>query len=90
VIATRVGGLPEVVADGEAGLLYEVGDTAAMAAGALRLLRDEPARRRMAEAGRRRAITRFDRDEVVERYRALYRATLASAASRGELARART
>jgi L-malate glycosyltransferase len=90
VIATRVGGLPEVVPDGEVGLLYEVGDTAGMAAGALGLLRDEPARRRMAEAGRRWATTRFDRDEIVERYRALYRATLARAGRERELVRSRT
>ena len=86
VIATRVGGLPEVVPDREAGLLYEVGDVAGMSAGALGLLRDEAAHRRMAVAGRRWAIANFDRDEVVERYRALYRATLAHAGSRRELA----
>jgi glycosyltransferase involved in cell wall biosynthesis len=86
VIATRVGGLPEVVPDREAGLLYEVGDVEGMSVGALGLLRDEGARRRMAAAGRRWATANFDRDEVVERYRALYRATLAQAGSRGVLA----
>jgi hypothetical protein len=40
----------------------------------------------MAAAGRRWATANFDRDEVVERYRALYRATLAQAGSRGVLA----
>jgi N-acetyl-alpha-D-glucosaminyl L-malate synthase BshA len=85
VIATRVGGLPEVVPDREAGLLYEVGDVAGMAAGALALLRDESARLRMAAAGRLWATAEFDRDEVVERYRALYRVTLDRAGSRREL-----
>jgi hypothetical protein len=48
-----------------------------MATGALALLRDEATRSSMAAAGRRWATVSFDRDEVVERYRALYRATLA-------------
>jgi N-acetyl-alpha-D-glucosaminyl L-malate synthase BshA len=87
VIATRVGGLPEVVPDGEAGLLFAVGDTAGMAAGALRLLRDEAERRRMSEAGRRWAISRFDREAIVERYRALYRETLVRSRAGEELAR---
>jgi N-acetyl-alpha-D-glucosaminyl L-malate synthase BshA len=85
VIATRVGGLPEVVPDGKAGLLYAVGDVAGMAAGALALLRDEDRRRRMAAAGRSWAVASFDRDDVVERYRALYRATLARAGTAREL-----
>ena len=53
---------------------------------ALGLLRDEAARRRMAVAGRRWATANFDRDEIVESYRALYRATLGLAGSRRELA----
>jgi N-acetyl-alpha-D-glucosaminyl L-malate synthase BshA len=89
VIATRVGGLPEVVPDGEAGLLYEVGDVAGMTAGALGLLRDEDRRRRLGAAGREWAVASFDRAEVVERYHALYLATLARSASRRELARPR-
>ncbi|MBS3967691.1 MAG: N-acetyl-alpha-D-glucosaminyl L-malate synthase BshA, partial [Truepera sp.] len=38
VIATRIGGIPEVVSDQETGLLFDVGDVAGMAQGALRLL----------------------------------------------------
>jgi N-acetyl-alpha-D-glucosaminyl L-malate synthase BshA len=76
VIATAVGGLPEVVKDGETGCLFPVGDVDAMAAAAVRLLRDEPRRRAMGEAGRRRAVEEFSQDGVVARYRAIYERVL--------------
>ena len=52
VIATTIGGLPEVVTDGEAGRLFPVGEVRGMAAEAVRLLTDEPARQAMGDAGR--------------------------------------
>jgi L-malate glycosyltransferase len=79
VIATRAGGLPEVIADGECGLLYPVGDVAGMTEGAARLLSDEPLRRSFGEAGRRRALERFAVDEVVAQYRGVYEGVLAAA-----------
>jgi N-acetyl-alpha-D-glucosaminyl L-malate synthase BshA len=72
VIATRVGGLPEVVIDGECGFLFPVGEVEAMAQAASRLLADPQRRRAMGEAGRRRAVETFGQDAVVSRYRALY------------------
>jgi len=72
VIASRVGGLPEVIRDGENGYLRPVGDVDGMAEAALSLLRDEERRRAFGVAGRRWAETRFSRREVVARYRALY------------------
>jgi N-acetyl-alpha-D-glucosaminyl L-malate synthase BshA len=77
VIATRVGGLPEVVRDGESGFLLPVGDVYGMAAAALRLLRDNGLRRSFGAAGRRRAVEEFAQDKVVARYRRLYERTLA-------------
>jgi glycosyltransferase involved in cell wall biosynthesis len=50
VIATRVGGVPEVVADGVNGLLVEPGDPRALAAALRRFFADEELRRRLAEA----------------------------------------
>lgn len=79
VVATRTGGLPEVVIDGENGFLLPVGDVYGMAAAALRLLRDEPLRRAFGAAGRRRAVEEFSQDKVVRRYRDLYERTLAGA-----------
>ncbi len=53
VVATRVGGVPEVVTDGETGLLVPPADPAALAAALGRLLADEPCQRRFGAAGRR-------------------------------------
>src|SRR2546429_9663742 len=54
VIASRVGGIPDIVEDGVSGLLVPPGDADALAA-AVRRLRDDPAlARRLGEAGRRR------------------------------------
>ena len=57
VVASDVGGLPEVIGDDEAGFLRPVGDVEGMAACARRLLDDPALRRRMAAAARRRAET---------------------------------
>jgi L-malate glycosyltransferase len=72
VVATRVGGLPEVVVEGETGYLLPVGDVEGMAAAALRLLEDDALRRSFGEAGRRRAVEVFGQDAIVARYRGLY------------------
>jgi glycosyltransferase involved in cell wall biosynthesis len=72
VIASRVGGLPEVIREGENGFLLPVGDVEAMADAALGLLRDEDRRRAFGVAGRRWAKSRFARADVVARYRSIY------------------
>ena len=79
VITTRVGGLPEVVLDGENGFLLPVGDVDGMAAAALRLLQDAELHRRFATNGREWAIERFAQRRVVAEYRALYERVLAGA-----------
>jgi N-acetyl-alpha-D-glucosaminyl L-malate synthase BshA len=76
VIATRAGGIPEVILHDEHGLLYEVGDVDGMAEGALRLLRDHALHRSFAEEARAFALETFRRDEVVGRYQDLYRRVL--------------
>jgi L-malate glycosyltransferase len=76
VVASAVGGLPEVVVDGETGFLRPVGDVDAMAACALRLLHDEPLRRRMATAARRRTESQFRIEPAVDRYLTVYRRVL--------------
>ncbi len=77
VIATAVGGLPEVVEDGVTGYLRPVGDIEAMASAALGLLRDPAKRRRFGKAARQQAVDRFSEAEIVELYRGLYRRALA-------------
>ncbi len=76
VIASAVGGLPEVIADGETGLLCPVGDVAAMTAAARRLLDDAALRGRFSAAARRRAETQFRRDPAVDGYLDVYRRVL--------------
>ncbi len=77
VIATDVGGLPEVVRHGETGYLLPKGDVEGMAQAASALLADDEGRGAMAEAARRDAIERFAYDHVVSRYRQVYTDVLA-------------
>lgn len=72
VIASDVGGLPEVVVHGETGYLYPVGDIAAMAAGAVALLSDPDRHARFKAAARTRAEGSFNADDVVPLYEAFY------------------
>ena len=81
VIGTRAGGLPEVVIDGENGILCEVGDHQAMADGATRLLRDRSLRRTMGVAGRKRIMEHFSPDRIVPMYERCYYSLLKRAAA---------
>jgi glycosyltransferase involved in cell wall biosynthesis len=76
VVATRVGGLQDIVVDDETGLLVEPGDEGALGAALARLLADDGLRRRLGEAGRRRAATHFSAQVVVPQYEAAYAAVL--------------
>ena len=75
-IATRVGGVSELIDDGVTGLLFDVGDVDAMAAGALGLLTDPARLQAMREAGRKTAQTRFCATLVVPQYMRYYEAVL--------------
>jgi N-acetyl-alpha-D-glucosaminyl L-malate synthase BshA len=75
-IATRVGGVPELIDDGVTGLLFAVGDVDAMAAGALSLLNDQKRLKAMREAGRRTAQKRFCSSLVVPHYVRYYEKVL--------------
>jgi N-acetyl-alpha-D-glucosaminyl L-malate synthase BshA len=76
VIASRVGGLPEVVTDGETGFLSEVGDVDKMAADAAKLLTDEKLRREMGGRARASAVARYRTDIVIPQYIAFYERVL--------------
>jgi len=78
VVASRVGGLPEVITDGETGFLHLPDDLEGMAASAVRVLTDSDLHRRIAAAGRRLVETTFCADEIVPQYEAYYDEVLAT------------
>lgn len=71
-VASGVGGVPEVVVDGETGLLTPPRDAGALAKAILRLMEDEGLRRRMGEAGRERVCTHFSIERTVRETERLY------------------
>jgi glycosyltransferase involved in cell wall biosynthesis len=72
VVATHVGGTPELVVDGETGLLVPARDPVALAAAIRALLADPERRRAMGEAGRRRVAERFSAAAMTDRMLAVY------------------
>lgn len=72
VVATRVGGVPEVVVEAETGYVVPPSDPAALAAAMGRVWGDPELGRRSGEAGRRRAEERFDVRRMVADYEATY------------------
>jgi glycosyltransferase involved in cell wall biosynthesis len=77
VVATRVGGLPDVVREGEDGFLVSPGDVDELADRLERLAADEELRRRMGEAGRERVLPRYSVERLIDDVDALYRSLLA-------------
>jgi len=75
-VATRVGGVPELITDGEDGFLEAVGDIQAQAARAVTLLTDEELHYRMRKAGRWNAAERFCTEKVIPQYEEYYRDVL--------------
>jgi glycosyltransferase involved in cell wall biosynthesis len=73
VVATRVGGTPEVVVEGQTGLLVPPAAPAELARAMLQLRRDPAAGRRMGLAGQHRARRQFDIRRTVAAYESLYR-----------------
>lgn len=72
VVASRVGGLPEVIEHGVSGFLHAPDDLEAMATSGVAVLTDAGLRARIAEAGRHQVDTRFCVHEIVPQYEALY------------------
>ena len=76
VVASNVGGLPEVITDGITGFLHPPDDLQSMAASAIAILSDPAAHARMAAEGVRLAQERFSANRIVPLYEALYERTL--------------
>ncbi len=73
VVATRVGGIPDAVEDGQSGLLMNPGDYESLSVTVVRLLGNDRARREMGECGRARAQEKFRWEEVVKSYGEVFR-----------------
>jgi len=76
-IATRVGGVPEVIEHGRSGFLAEVGDVDAMARYAIEILSHEDRLREMGKACRAVAQSRFCASKIIPQYEEFYRRVLA-------------
>ena len=76
VVASNVGGLPEVVVDGVTGSLHPPSDVEHMAESAIRILSDAALHARMAADGVRLAVERFSANRIVPQYEALYERAL--------------
>jgi N-acetyl-alpha-D-glucosaminyl L-malate synthase BshA len=76
VIATRIGGIPEVVTDGETGYLSDIGDTGKMSEDALKLLQDDDLRRSFGKAGREQAVERYSTEKIIPQYISFYEKVL--------------
>jgi starch synthase len=76
VVGSQVGGIPEVVADGETGLLVPPGDPAALAAALNALILDPALAAAMGAAGRKRAAAEFGWDTIAAQTADLYAALL--------------
>ena len=82
VVATRIGGIPEVVSDGETGFLSNVGDIEKMATDALKFVNDDGLRRAFGLRGRELAISRYSSEKIIPQYINFYEKVLAQAAKK--------
>jgi glycosyltransferase involved in cell wall biosynthesis len=82
-IASNVGGNPELIQDGETGLLFPSGDVDALASRLELVLRDAGLRRRLAANAERRMHTEFTREAAARRMGAVYDEFLKSPARGG-------
>jgi N-acetyl-alpha-D-glucosaminyl L-malate synthase BshA len=78
-IATRVGGVPELITDGVDGLLFPIGDVDAMAAASVALLSDPERHRSLRKAARKTAQDRFCSTRILPRYIEFYESLLTRA-----------
>lgn len=78
VVASKVGGVPEIVQDGVTGFLTAPGDEKDLADKTIKLLRSSGLRKAMGESGRETVKSKFDVDVMARRVTELYRAVLAA------------
>ncbi|WP_280768198.1 N-acetyl-alpha-D-glucosaminyl L-malate synthase BshA [Salipaludibacillus daqingensis] len=76
VIGTNIGGIPEVIEDGENGYICELGDIDTIASRTLYLLSNPLLQKQMAESAKNRAVQTFHQDKIVSQYETIYESTL--------------
>jgi glycosyltransferase involved in cell wall biosynthesis len=76
VIATRIGGIPEVVNDGESGYLSDVGDVEKMSVDTLKLLNDNDRRIAFGQRGRDLSVQRYSTQAIIPQYISFYEKVL--------------
>ncbi|MCY7346400.1 MAG: N-acetyl-alpha-D-glucosaminyl L-malate synthase BshA [Pyrinomonadaceae bacterium] len=82
VIATRIGGIPEVVNDGETGFLSNIGDIEKMSDDALKFVKDDELRRVFGLRGRELAIARYSSEKIIPQYIDFYEKVLSQSAKK--------
>jgi glycosyltransferase involved in cell wall biosynthesis len=78
VVSTAVGGVPEVVIDGQTGLTVPANDAARLAEAIVDLLQDQDLATRLGQAGRRHVYPRYDSSRLIDDVRDLYTRELAA------------
>ncbi len=76
VIATDIGGLPELITHAETGYLFPIGETEKMAEAAVALLRDHEQHERFGRKARDRAVQDFNASQIIPQYEAFYEEVL--------------
>jgi glycosyltransferase involved in cell wall biosynthesis len=72
IVATRAGGIPEIISDGRDGLLVPAADPEALGSAILALVHDDRLRQELAGAGRDKMTARFAFDQMVRQYERVY------------------
>lgn len=83
VVASDVGGLPELIIEGETGFLCPLGDIDAFTERVRQLIDDPDLQKRMADASRERAVSHFDINIIVPQYESYYERVIKSVSSLG-------
>ncbi len=83
VVATRIGGIPEVVTEGETGFLSDIGDTEKMSDDVMKFLRDEEMRVAFGMRARESAVARYGSELIIPQYIKFYEQVLDAKAQTG-------
>lgn len=78
VIATKVGGIPEIIENGKNGLLVEPENTSALSGAILKFIKDPELRKKIGEAGYRTVVEKFDAEKMAQEYEKIYNQTLST------------